>query len=102
TGIPCVAVFWAATDDADFAEASSTMVARAGGVELLRSTNAPSAGTPMSLAPLGDLSTQLERVRLAAGSAADPRPLGAINAAYGGGSGTVGSAFVRLLRELLA
>jgi bacillithiol synthase len=32
TGIPTAAVYWAATDDADFAEASSTVVSRPGGV----------------------------------------------------------------------
>src|SRR5206468_5902906 len=36
TGIPTAAVFWAATDDADFAEASTTAVARPGGADLLQ------------------------------------------------------------------
>ena len=35
TGIPTAAVFWAATDDADFAEAAATVVARSGGVDEL-------------------------------------------------------------------
>src|SRR5690348_12632805 len=41
TGIPTAPLFWAATDDADFAEASSTAVARQGGLEVLRSEHAP-------------------------------------------------------------
>ena len=103
TGIPTVPIFWAATDDADFAEASTTAVARQGGLELLRSEHVPPAGTPMSLAPLGDLRAQIERLIAASGSASDPRPLALVRAAYGNsGSATVGSSFVELMRGLLA
>ena len=102
TGIPAVPIFWAATDDADFAEAATTAVARQGGLEVLRSDFAPPAGTPMSLAPLGDLGVQLERLVAASGSAADPRPLDLVRASYGARpSATVGSAFVQLMRALL-
>lgn len=101
TGIPTAPIFWAATDDADFAEASSTVVARTGGVEVLRATQAPAPGTPMSLAPLGDLSDPLGRMRDAAGSAADPRAIDAVEAAYGRANRTTGEAFVQLLRKLL-
>ena len=102
TGVATAAVFWAATDDADFAEASYTIVARTGGAELLRSDTVPPPGTPMSLAPLGDVSPLLARLRGAAGSAADPRALRSVDASYGDASGTVGSAYVQLLRALLA
>jgi uncharacterized protein YllA (UPF0747 family) len=102
TGVPTAPIFWAATDDADFAEASSIAVARPGGLEVLRSPNAPAPGTPMSLAPLGDLGGQLERLAAACGSAADPRPLAMVREAYAeGASRTVGGAFVHLLRALL-
>ena len=102
TGIPTAPLFWAATDDADFAEASSTAVARQGGLEVLRSEQAPPAGTPMSLAALGDLRAQLERLAAASGSAADPRPLELVRTAYGAPApATVGSAFVQLMRALL-
>ena len=102
TGIPTVPVFWAATDDADFAEASSTAVARQGGLEVLRSDFAPPAGTPMALAPLGGLRGQVQRLAVACGSAADPRPLALVNDAYASeASRTVGGAFVRLMRALL-
>jgi uncharacterized protein YllA (UPF0747 family) len=102
TGIPTAPVFWAATDDADFAEASSTVVARTGGMDVLREREAPPAGTPMALAPLGDLTDALRGLRGACGSAADPRALEAALTAYGDQSRTVGDAFVMLLRELLA
>lgn len=102
TGVATAAVFWAATDDADFAEASYTVLARAGGAEVLRSDNAPPAGTPMSMAPLGDISHLRARMRAAAGSAADPRPLRAVEEAYDDPTRSVGDAYVALLRDLLA
>lgn len=102
TGVPTAAVYWAATDDADFAEASETAVARTGGLDVLRATLAPPAGTPMSLAALGDLRDAERRLLEAAGSAADPRPLVAATEAYGHPDLTHGDAFVRLLRDLLA
>ena len=102
TGIPAAPVFWAATDDADFAEAASVSVARRGGLDVLRSTFAPPAGTPMSLAALVDLDEQLDRLAAACGSAADARALAAVREAYGSEpSRSVGDAFVLLLRELL-
>jgi bacillithiol biosynthesis cysteine-adding enzyme BshC len=102
TGIATAAVYWAATDDADFAEASSTFVGRVNGVEPLRSEHVPPAGTPMALAPLGNVWPQLERLRETTGSAADPRPLAVVEQAYGDPTRTVGDAFIALLRELLA
>lgn len=102
TGIATAAVFWAATDDADFAEASYTVLARIGGADVLRSDNTAPAGTPMSLTPLGNLSTQLTRLTAGSGSASDPRPLAAATAAYRNESCTVGDAYVALLREMLA
>jgi uncharacterized protein YllA (UPF0747 family) len=101
TGVPTAAVFWAATDDADFAEASSTMVARTGGVDLLRASLAPPAGTPMALAPVGDLRAQLALLAGAAGSGSDSRALDAARAAYGDPTRTIGAAYVMLLRRLL-
>lgn len=102
TGVPTAAIFWAATDDADFAEAASTVVARVGGAHVLSATLTPPAGTPLSLAPLGDLTTALRLLRDASGSAADVRPLDAVDAAYGAPARSAGDAYVLLLRELLA
>lgn len=101
TGIPTAALFWAATDDADFAEASATRLARIGGVELVRSPWAPPAGTPMALAPLGDLGAQLGALARACGSGADHRALDAVRASYADAAQTVGGAYVSLLRALL-
>ena len=102
TGIPTAAVFWAATDDADFAEAAATVVARSGGVDELRATLAPAPGTPMSRAPLGDLREVARRLEEACGSGADPRSLLAAVEAYGDPARSHGEAFVTLLRTLLA
>jgi uncharacterized protein YllA (UPF0747 family) len=100
TGIPTAAVFWAATDDADFLEASSTVVARIGGAERLSQHQVPAPGTPMSLARLGDVSSELAALAAACGSAADHRPLAAVASAYAGDA-TVGGAYVALLRAQL-
>jgi bacillithiol synthase len=102
TGIATAAVFWAATDDADFLEASWTVVSRAGGADRLKQSEAPEAGTPMALAPLGDVRAQLALLTTACGSAADPRPLEAVLRSYGDPRRTVGDSYVELLRTLLA
>jgi bacillithiol synthase len=101
TGIPTAVVYWAATDDADFAEAASTTVARPGGVEILRATQVPPVGTPMALAPLGDVREAVRRLAEACGSAPDARPLEAVRAAYASADVSHGEAFVHLLRQLL-
>jgi len=100
TGIPTAPVFWAATDDADFLEASYTVIARIGGAERLQQRTVPPSGTPMSLAPLGDVSSELAALTAACGSAADPRPLAAVSSAYTENA-TVGGAYVALLRAQL-
>ena len=101
-GIPAAPIFWAATDDADFAEASITAVALPGGAERL--VMPPplgwQAGTPMALMPLGDVSAQLRVLGDAAASSALARPIVAASAAYRAGE-TVGGAYVALLRELM-
>jgi bacillithiol synthase len=102
TGIATTAIFWAATDDADFIEASYTVVARLGGADRLVQQVVPEAGTPMAHAPLGDLSAQFALLATACGSAADPRPLEAVSRAYGDPRRTVGDAYVELLRAMLA
>ena len=102
TGIATAAVFWAATDDADFAEASYTVVARAGGADRVAQRDVPEAGTPMSLAPLGDVAQPFAVLSAACGSGADPRPLAAVAETYGDPRRTVGAAYVALLRTLLA
>jgi uncharacterized protein YllA (UPF0747 family) len=100
TGVPAAPVFWAATDDADFLEASVAFVADASGLKELRDTNKPEAGTPMSLAPLGELSGQIDALRSASGSAAHAHYFELARAAYSSEK-TVGGAYVRMMRGLL-
>lgn len=101
-GIPVAPVFWAATDDADLAEASITAVALPGGAERLIMT--PHAetrpGSAMCATPLGDVAHELRVLAEAAGSSALAAPIIAAQTAYRPGA-TVGSAFVSLLRALL-
>ncbi len=99
TGVPTVPVFWAATDDADFAEASWTMVARSGGADALRLPG-DHAGIPMSSLPLGDVSALVDALERAAASAAWRAPLEMVRKAYRSGQ-TVGSAYLALLRAML-
>jgi bacillithiol synthase len=101
TGIPVCPVFWAATDDADFEEARSTIVPAQGRFLRLRLSDAPAAGTPMASAALGDVSALLEALEDASGSASDSRPLRAAREAYGRAGATVGSAYLSLLRTIL-
>lgn len=99
SGIPVAPVFWAATDDTDFKEASSTVVSVPGGAQLLRIDHVGPLGPPMSAMPLADVSAQIEALRTAAGSIADSVPLELLDEWYRQGQ-TVGSAFVGLLRAL--
>ena len=100
TGIPVAPVFWAATDDADFAEASVTHVAVPGGVETLIEPAPPLSGASMRDTPLGDVTSLVPRLQLGAGSAADAEIWRLARDAYAP-TETVGSAYVRLLRALL-
>ena len=99
TGIPVAPVFWAATDDADFAEASWTMVTRPGGAEELRMAgDAP--GVARAHVRLGEQTHLSERLERAAGSAAYRHPLDIARRAYAPDQ-TVGGAYLQLLRGLL-
>lgn len=100
TGLPAAPVFWAATYDADFAEASVSYVALSDRVERLQSPEPEHPGRAMRDTPLGDVSPLLDVLDRAAGSAADPGILDLVRGAYTP-SETVGGAFVRLLRALL-
>ena len=100
SGIPVAPVFWAATDDSDFREASSIAVALPGGAEELRAEAAVPLGLSMAAMPMSDLSAQISSLLKAAGSIADPTALEAVERAYRNGA-TVGGAYVALLRDLL-
>jgi bacillithiol biosynthesis cysteine-adding enzyme BshC len=100
-GIPAAPVFWAATDDADFLEASVAYVADADGLQGLKLEKRPPAGTPLSLAPLGaEVKPLLEHLRTACGSAAHAAYFELARTAFTR-ERTLGDAYVRLLRELL-
>jgi bacillithiol synthase len=101
TGVPVAPIFWAATDDTDFREASATAISRTGGAQLLRIDHPQPLGLPMSAMPLGDVSVQLEALAAAAADAIDTGPLDLLARWYRAGE-TVGSAYVSFLRELLA
>jgi uncharacterized protein YllA (UPF0747 family) len=101
TGIPVAPVFWAATDDTDFKEASTTVIATSSGAQLLRVDHPEPLGRPMASMPLGDVSAQLDALALAAGSAVDARPIKLLEQFYRP-TETVGSAYVSFLRELFA
>lgn len=100
TGLPAAPVFWAGTDDSDFAEASYTMLARTGGADRVAIESTRPEGTRMADVPLPDMSEPLERLAAACGSAADGRVLQYVREAYAAPA-TVGSAYVTLLRAVL-
>lgn len=99
-GIPVAPVFWAATDDADFLEASVTSAADADGLRELKLDKRPPAGTPMALAPLLDVQPLLERLRKACGSAAHAAYFELAREAFTE-ERSMGDAYVRLVRGLL-
>jgi uncharacterized protein YllA (UPF0747 family) len=99
TGIPACPVFWAATDDADFAEASWTAVAFDEEVRRLKIERLGFDGQVMGAQPLGDVSRQFEELAAAAGSAPRLDILEHARKAYRPDA-TIGSAYVELLRAL--
>jgi bacillithiol synthase len=99
-GIPAAPVFWAATDDTDYEESRSTLVAVPGGVETLRLPPPLHPGAPMSAMPLPDVGALIAQLERAAGSAAHVEMLDRVRAAYVEGA-TVGGAFVDLIRGTL-
>jgi len=101
TGVPVAPVFWAATDDTDFKEASSTVVSIPGGAQLLRIDHVQPLGQTMASMPLGDVSAQLEALTRAAGSTIDSTPIELLERFYTSGQ-TIGSAYVSFLRALFA
>ena len=101
TGVPVAPVFWAATDDTDFKEASSTVIAVPGGAQLLRIDHSEPLGRPMSVMPLGDTSTELEALARSAGSTIDRTPIDLLERFYTSDA-TIGYAYVAFLRALFA
>jgi bacillithiol biosynthesis cysteine-adding enzyme BshC len=100
-GIPAAPVFWGATDDADFLEASVANVADADGLKELRIEQRPEVGATMAVAPLGDTRAMLATLRSACGSAAHAEYYELARAAFAGERTTIGAAYIELLRGLL-
>jgi bacillithiol biosynthesis cysteine-adding enzyme BshC len=98
--IPVAPVFWAATDDSDFAEASYTVVAVGGSAERIEIKAESSDGKTLAEIPVGDISPQLSRLAVSAGSAPNSHVLDVVREAYAPGS-TLGSAYLILLRRVL-
>lgn len=101
-GVPAAPLFWAATDDADLAEAQRVWVATESGAVELHGEATADAGTPAAQVPQGDLSRQLDVLRDAAGSAASSELLAVVEEAYGDPSRTVGDAYLAVLEATLA
>ena len=100
TGVRTVAVFWAATDDADIEEARSAMIAAPSGALSLSGPALGRDGQVMAERPLGDVSAAVEAAIAAAGGDADTALVRALVDGTRPGA-TVGGAYVRLLRALL-
>lgn len=100
TGTAAVPVFWAATDDADFAEASATWVRAPDGARRLVLEGQPAENIPLSRVALPAMDGLLAALFEAGGSSVDLRFLAMAERAYRAGE-TVGGAYVHLLRQLL-
>lgn len=99
-GKPVVPIFWAATDDSDFDEASYTIVPSSEGAERIEISSESASGIPLSEIPVGNIDDQLARLEHSAGSAPNVKVIDAVRRAYSPDN-TIGSAYVALLRELL-
>jgi bacillithiol biosynthesis cysteine-adding enzyme BshC len=100
TGVPCATVFWAATDDADFAEAATVKIPATGGTRTLTLTGAPPAGTPMSKAAISGINPLLDALASVAGSGGNDS-IAALRRIYRDGV-TVGDAYLAYMREVLS
>ncbi len=99
-GVPAAPVFWAATDDADFAEGATTWLPRAGMLQDARLGAPPPDGTMMSHAFLSSMEDAKAILKQASSGAAWPEFIRAATTAYHEGT-TVGTAYVDLMREML-
>ena len=102
TGVPAMPLFWAATDDADLAEAQTVWLAGdAGAIALAGAATAP-AGTPAAVVAQGDLTDALRALRTASGSLLDADLFRTVEQAYGDPAKPIGAAYIELLQALLA
>ena len=99
--VPVAPVFWAATDDADWAEAAEVHVATRAGVRRLALAGPATEGIPMAEVPLGIMEDAWAALEAACGSGAHAAVLAALREAYHP-TATVGGAYLAWLRALLA
>jgi bacillithiol biosynthesis cysteine-adding enzyme BshC len=99
--VPVAPVFWAATDDADWAEAAEVHVATRDGVCRLAMAGPATEGIPMAEVPLGPLDDAWAALEAACGSGAHATVLATLREAYHP-TATVGGAYLEWLRALLA
>jgi bacillithiol biosynthesis cysteine-adding enzyme BshC len=100
TGVPTAPLFWAATDDADYAEASVTYVATRAGLRELRLRAPVREGVSMAHHPLGEMAALVDEMAAAAGSAPYDEPMTAVREAYAD-EATIGDAYVAFMRRML-
>ena len=100
TGRPVVPVFWAASDDSDYAEASETFIATPSGAERIALPPLEDTGRALAQIPIGDVSAQIEKLLASAGSASNSDIAEIIRKAYRPGA-TLGGAYLELLRSIL-
>ena len=100
TGRPVAPVFWAATDDADFVEASRVWARAAHGATELVQHQVPTDGVPMAEVPLEGTADALGLLLEACGSSADSSLVRLVRQAYRPGA-TVGGAYLEFLRGVL-
>jgi bacillithiol biosynthesis cysteine-adding enzyme BshC len=100
TGIATAPVFWAATDDADYGEANWAGVVTKDGLRTLRLPPRERVGIPMNDVPMPDVERLVGELAEACGSAVDPSALEIVRSCYTS-TGTLGTAYVTQLRELL-
>jgi len=100
TGFPVAPVFWAATDDSDFAEAAGTVIPTSAGASRISLPAREDTGRALADVPLGDVSSLVEALIAATGSAPNQAVLDTVRHAYSPGH-TIGSAYLELLRTIL-
>jgi len=99
-GMPVAPVFWAATDDSDWAEAAASYLLTRDGLRRISLAGPASDGVSMSDVPLGEVGDALDALRAASGSAAHASVLDEVASSYVPHA-TVGAAYLQLLRSLL-
>ena len=100
TGLPVAPVFWAATDDADFAESSSIVIPATDGAAELRVEKRDDVQRPLANEPMPDIQAALADFLRGVGSSSNLEIVDLVRSSYAG-SETVGDAYVRLLRGIL-